>query len=282
MNKFRERRIDDKRREYAQLANQEKRKRRRKKNYLIHYILVFILVSIIGTTLSLTVFFNISNIIIEGTSNFATNEEILGFSQVTEGQNLFRIDLDKIEDRIIKNTTDIDSVTVHRALPDKLVISLEQSVPKLAFYNLGKYYLVSNGDRVISQVDNVDEYTDIIKFTSTQIKDIQVGQFLTENEEYQKFKNVIDYITKCDLQGVKAIEIEEDNDINLNYQDRITIELGNMIEINYKLKTVKKVLDEHIDANAFGVIDARTETVAYFRPMSIEKQIESGKIVQIE
>lgn len=282
MNKFRERRIDSKRREYAQLANQEKRKRRRKKNYIIHYILVFILVTVIGTILSLTVFFNINKIIIDGNSELKTKEEIVGYTNVSVGDNLFRIDIDKIENRILNNTTDIDAVKVQRGLPDRLVVKLTPSVPKLAYFNNGSYHLISGADRVITTVDNLEKYPDIIKFTSENLKDIKVGEFLSENETYQEFKKVMDSISSSQIQGVKAIEIKKDGEIKLNYQDRITVELGNTIELDYKLKTVKKVIEEHIDKNAFGIIDAKTETVAYFRPMSYEKQKESGKTVKIE
>lgn len=282
MNKFRERRIDNRYREYAQLENQQKRKRRRKKNYLIHYILIFILVSVIGIVLSLTVFFNINKIVIKEKSNLVSNEQILQFSQVEEGQNLFRIDLNKIEDRILSKTTDVDSVKVKRGLPDKLVIELEPSKPKLAYYKDGKYYLISQGDRVINIVDKVDKYPDIIKFSSADLKNIKVGDYLTDNKAYKEINKIIDSINKIDIKGVKAIAIKNNENIVLNYQNRITIELGNMVEIEYKLKTVNKVLKEHIQENSFGIIDAKTQTVAYFRPMSMQKQIESGKAVKVE
>lgn len=282
MNKFRERRIDNRQREYAQRVNQERRRKRRKKNYLIHYILIFILVTVIGVILSLTVFFNINKIVINGNSNLVTNDQIIGFTKVSEGQNLFRINLEKIEKRIIENTTDIDSVNVKRGLPDKLIIDLEPSQAKLAYYNNGKYYLISQGNRVINVVDSLDSYPDIIKFSSADLKDIKVGDFLTDNEAYEDINKLISHINKVGLNGIKAIEIKSNGDIKLDFENRITIELGNMVEIDYKLKTVNKVLTEYVDTNTYGVIDAKTETVAYFRPMSREKQIESGKVVKVE
>lgn len=282
MNKFRERRVISKQREYAQLANQEKRKRRRRKNYLLHYILVFILITVIGITLSLTVFFNINKIVVKGDSKLATNDQIIEFTQVSVGQNLFRISLDKIENRVLEKTPDIDSVNVKRGLPDKLIVQLQTSEPKMAYYKAGQYYLISNANRVINIVDNLEQYPNIIKCASEDLGEIKLGDYLTNNEKYKSIDKVISYINASGIEGIKAMEIKGTHDIKLNYQDRITIQIGNMTEIDYKLKMVKKVLSEHIKPDDYGVIDAKVQTVAYFRPMSLERQKSSGKFVKIE
>ena len=63
--------IDAEERVHAQKAVAAKRKRRRKKNYALYYIILFIFIVVAGIVLSLTVFFNIDAIQVEGNSRYS-------------------------------------------------------------------------------------------------------------------------------------------------------------------------------------------------------------------
>jgi len=58
------------------------------------------------------------------------------------------------------------------------------------------------------------------------------------------------------------------------------VQIGSVVELEYKFQIVKKVLNEYVQEQE-GILDARTVSMAYFRPMTMAVQIETGKAVDV-
>ncbi|MBR4087548.1 MAG: FtsQ-type POTRA domain-containing protein, partial [Clostridia bacterium] len=69
----------------------QKKKRRKKKIKIVFFGLLFILMMLTLGILSVTVFFNAEEIIVEGNTRY-TAKELLEQGELSVGQNLFRLD----------------------------------------------------------------------------------------------------------------------------------------------------------------------------------------------
>ncbi len=264
-------------RDEARKVNSTHHKRKRKKNYTLHYILIFVLIVVTGFTLSVTVFFNTQKIIVEGVQN-QTPQQIVEYTQVELGDNLFRINLGEISDGILKQTVDLDDVIIDRKLPDTLLIKLVPSQAQAAVYNGQQYFIVSTGGRIIEQVENLSDYPELFVISGIALSNSFLGDFITENEQYQSIQKILQGMEEREISPVSALEIDSNNEIKVCYENRVTIYLGNMLNLNYKLDCIKQVIDERIHKEE-GILDVRTEGVIRFQPMTMVNQIAKGKAV---
>lgn len=266
-------------RDEARKTNETRHRRRRKKNYTLYYILILFLIAVTGITLSITVFFNTKEIQVKGSDNH-TAEEIIGYAQVKKGDNLFRMNLEQIRSRIIEKTIDIDEVSVERHLPNTLYIELFPAAPAAVVVGDGKYLVLSAGGRMIDQTDSLENYSDLFVLSGIDLSDVAIGEFAVSNQQYQTVQAIMTAIEEAELTGICGLELVDGVSIKLNYEDRVTLVLGSMLEIDSKLSMAKKVLTENIAATEEGIIDLQKVGDAYFQPMTMERQKEEGKAVR--
>ena len=91
----------------------QRSRRKRRRNLSLYYLMIFIIVSAVGITLSLTVFFNIDEINVSGDSQYDKNQ-IIKCSNINIGDNLFRTNFIKSEEKILKELAYIDDVQIQR------------------------------------------------------------------------------------------------------------------------------------------------------------------------
>lgn len=268
----------NRRRQAARQQNSRRHNRKRRRNYLLHYILGFVLIVAAGITLSLTVFFNMSKVEITGGNT--TEQDVLEMTGLELGNNLFRMDLDAAGDKLLEKITNVDAVKVSRKLPDTLLVELQKAKAVAVCYAPGRFDFISEKGRIISQVAELPkEYTGVL-FGGVDLSKNKVGDFIADHEDFQLHQTVLEELQVVGLDGITQMVMSDGGEITLSYQNRITIQLGTRVELDYKMQIVKKVIEEHVDVDgtkAEGIIDARIPSVAYFRPMTVAVQIEQGK-----
>lgn len=79
-----------------------KRRRRRRRHLSFYFFLVIILVAGIGVLLSVTLLFNIKNIVVKGDVDY-TDEDIIRVSGIGYGDNLVRLDSKKASESILSS-----------------------------------------------------------------------------------------------------------------------------------------------------------------------------------
>ena len=67
---------------------------------------------------------------------------------------------------------------------------------------------------------------------------------------------MLELFGKYALDSITAVSVTDDGMIGASYDDRIEIDFGTALDIEYKIKMCKKVLDEKIPAGESGTIDA--------------------------
>ncbi len=255
----------------ARQKNSARHKRKLKKNRSLQMIISLIFIAVIGVTLSLTVFFNIENINVVAPQTF-DESEIVSSAAVEVNQNLFRTNLAQIEENIIADFVLIDEVIAKRDLPNTLTITVNEAVPSQAYTFSGDYYIISENKRIIDKVTDLAVYPNIQINSGLDFAEYEIGDFINNDDDFDTINIVTNTLLEVGLGDINSIEIYNETQIKLIYDNRITIELGNVLDIEYKLALVKEVIDEKIGVTEQGVIDASSDGTVYFRPIAFSEQ----------
>lgn len=270
---------EQRRRRYlAKKKNLKSHNRKYRRNYTASYILGGILVVAIGVTLSLTMFFNMSQIEIEGGTQ--SQQDILEMAGLELGTNLFLLNLDQIEEDLLDKIANANEITVTLDLPETLHVEIQAGDAMAICYSNGVYYSLSENQRVISIDDTLPD-ADATLIGDLDLANYEVGDFLSGSNSLAEHVEVMELLVEIGLEDITQMEIDDVGDITLCYQDRVTIELGSQTDLEYKLQIVKQILEENIEDGQEGLIDAHIASVAYFRPITMTMQLQSGRALDV-
>ena len=252
-------------RERAKAENSKRHRRRRKRSYMLYYILLLLFVLIAFVTLSVTVFFNISDIQVEGIS-LLNAQDVITASEIEIGDNLFRSNLSGAAEKIKQSQVYADEVTITRKLPGTLVIQITEAEPTMNLKTGDTYAVLSAKGRVL-EVDEQKPNEDLITLEGIQQDNLKRGDFLDmeNNEKLDTLQTILEAIKEVGFEGIKGINLENLADIHLNYLDRIRIDLGTISELNYKLTFVKDIVENRLEQNAMGIIKAQQASEVHFQ-----------------
>ncbi len=253
-------------RQRARQAVAVKRKKRRKRNHTLYYMILALFIIVAGVILSLTVFFNIDAIEVEGSSRY-TAEEIGAMSGLRLGDNLFRISTGDASDRIINAFAYVDRVEIKRSFPNKLIIAVVEAEPVMSISGGGGYYLVSAAGRILdSGLSEPGENTFIV--TGVDLQGYQNGEFIRSDagQEVETLETINSICTDLGLTNLTRIDLRSVVDIRIFVGDRFRIDIGSVSNLQYKLAFAKEVMEGRLGGSSKGVIDAKQPGSIYFRP----------------
>ncbi len=125
-----------------------------------YYILVIVLSLMIAAVLSVTFAFNVHNITINvsgsGTMIYS-EEDIMKSSGLTGGENLVRMDTEKIREKMLGDLLCIDDVKIKKNFPNTVEIEVVPSVPAAYVECRGGYMTVSENWRIIGHSEETED-----------------------------------------------------------------------------------------------------------------------------
>lgn len=254
-------------REAARAANGIRHRKRRKRSYTLYYLLLLFFVLISGVTLSLTVFFNIETITVNG-SSLNSAEQIIGQSGIKKGDNLFRINPEKSENLLKNNMNNIDAVQIERKFPSTLVINVTDAVPTYYAADGNSYTVISEGNRILDTGMAKEQVTSYIRLEGLDVSGLQKGDFIEEKDDnklelLQKIKQAA---AQNELTNITAINLTNDVELSIEIENRLTVRLGNSTELSYKINFAKNIIDTKLEKDDIGVVDASKAGKIYFSP----------------
>ena len=244
-----------------------KKKKRKKRRKYAFYTLLTVFFVILITVLSLTVFFNISDIAVTGNSRY-TSEEIISASGMQVGQNLFRLNKFKVIERLHEKMPYLSEVTIDRHLPVGIEIIVTESTPYLAVSDGGSYLILDENLKVLEQTQTAPEDLPIV--TDLALTNTEVGTVLTADSGADLRLAALTVSLKENIgdTAVTAIDVSTSYEVTFEYMGRITVNVGTVENIDKKLKLVKYVIDEN-KSQENAQIDVSSGTRAYYR--SVDK-----------
>lgn len=254
-------------RDEVRSINKKKMSRRRKLKKHILTILLAGVVMCVGLVLVFSLFFKANTITISGDKVYS-DKMVVDKSGIEMGDNLFRINEEKLSQKLSKELPYIKSVTIERKLPDTIIINVEATKEIAAITTKNGFILLDETGKVL------DKNASILKENVAVIKNVKIKEcvegetvVLTDEKKTTTLLKVFDAIKNAEMQLLTEIDLKNVNDIKIEYDSRIVFEVGSLTNIETKLSRGKAALEKENEINAYseGTLDLKTEPYVYFK-----------------
>ena len=234
-----------------------KRRRRRRRHLSFYFFLVIILVAGIGVLLSVTLLFNIKNIVVKGDVDY-TDEDIIRVSGIGYGDNLVRLDSKKASESILSSMIFIEKAEIDKQYPDTLVINVSRCIATADIEYDGGYLIVSANGKILDKSDTRSE--ELLLVQGFEPADETPGTYLKSIDSQKDgiFYELFD-------------SIKSDND------HEIVFDMGNSNDISYKLDLAATVLND-LSGDKEGYMTMIGSNQISFRDKSDAEKKSSNKI----
>ena len=213
----------------------------------------FVFVSLVGVVLCLTVFFKVKNVEVNGLTLYR-EDQIVGVGGVVNNSNLVRTDTKLIEQRLKDNLVFIETAEVEKKYPSTLIINVTEAV-KAADIMLdnGKFCTVSTSGRVL-ELSNAAQTGDIPVVKGFELSTEKAGGELESKDKNKLriYNEIMRIINAIDFENIVQIDLSNRSGITMVYDNRISLELGSSVDLDYKLNYFKAVIDNKLTGGFKG------------------------------
>ncbi len=214
----------------------------------------FALITIIGASISLGVFFKIEKIEVLGDTRYKS-EEIINSSKVKIGQNLVLLNKEKTKEKMEKTLPFLKVKNIKKTMPNKLTLEVEE-IKKYGYIESdGVNILFDQYKKIIEIKENVED--NILKIKGVEIIDPKIGEKIkikSKNKEENLYK-ILDLLKEYGLTEPTEIDLSNESKVNVGYQNRINILVGNLNELDYKMKTAAEIINNKLGKEEAGELD---------------------------
>ena len=222
---------------------------------------ILLVVLTVGIILSLTVLFKTEKIEVEG-DQYYYEDQIIAFSNVQLQQNIFIATMGSTPENISKNLSYVEEADVSFSIPDTVKITIKNAIPSYVIKNGNEYLLVSSKGRILDTVpENKDNLPEL---KCGELKETKVGENVSFTDENVPdiLEAVSDSLIENEVKDITGFDVTNTANITLNYDNRITINVGLPEDIDYKIKTAMTIINEKLDPNGAktitGTLDVST------------------------
>ena len=233
-------------------------RKQRNRHILATTVLVAILLAIL-VFISLKVLFIVRHVEMQGSGRY-TQEEIINYCAVPLEENIFKIDTATLEQNLPLEFTYVESARVQRKLPDKILITITDSIPT--------YY----GINYEGELETYTIYSQGFKQLTVQAAApdglMGIDADLSDRSVKETLEGVISRLSQSGYTGVTMIKVDSAGDISVVYDNRIQINLGTVLDIDNKLKMSFYVINNELGREDRGVIDSTQAGSCVFQPLN--------------
>ena len=228
------------------MNSQQPAARRQTVNMRNVYVAGFFAAAALLLVLSMFLFFNVSEIKIEGVTLYE-QDQILGVGGVSTGQNLVRTNTDIVEKRLKDTLVYLDDVKVTKKFPSTLVITCTEAEKAADIEYKNSYYVLSASGKIL-ETKNPAPTGDIPVVKGFELKSLSQGDKLASEDSFKAdiLEELLDDLHELKFKNIDSIDLTTRSDIKLMYDGRLEIKLGSSVDMEYKLTYLKAVIDESI------------------------------------
>lgn len=252
----------------------KKKQRKAGKRRVITPFLIVISVFIVAAAvyLCLTMLFNVDHITIEGNTLYSEND-LIKTSGIEKGENLFEVDTAYAEDKLYAVYNYIEEVEVKRSFPNGVTITIVEAEPFAVIEEADGYTLVSAGGKVLERgLEEVPEGLLSVRGMST----------ITSTEDDIKrtelMKKIINSMRELGMRNYDFLDLSDTLEIIMIYDNRVRVELGNELELEYKLQFADNVINEKLSKTGYQLVDASVPGEIMTKEMTVSPWDSLGKV----
>ena len=213
----------------------------------------FVFVSFVGLMLCLTVFFKVKTVEVNGVTLYR-EDQIVGVGGIISNENLVRTDTKLIEKRLKDNLVFIETAEVEKKYPSTIIINVTEAVKAAdMLLDNGKYCTVSETGRVL-ELANASQTGGIPVIKGFELANEKAGGELESKDKNKLriYKEMMKIISAISFEHIGQIDLSDRSGITMLYDDRITLELGSSVDLDYKLNYFKAVIDNKLTGGFRG------------------------------
>jgi len=202
--------------------------------------------------------FVVREIRVEGLTDY-TADEIIEYSGITRGDNIFTVSEDEAEVRLKKQFPYIKSVSFDRVYPSELVLKITEEYTTYYYEMEGEYFLFNHSLRLMDKFDSLTALqsvrADSIRVNMPLPKSFVVPQYITFSEESEYVADAIRTLSESNLGiYVRSMDLGDKFLMRMECGKAVTVELGDYNNLKGKFSTVLNLLSEN-GKNLTGNID---------------------------
>ena len=244
-----------------------KKKKIKQRRRTAFFTLLVVLCIVVVAVLSLTVFFNIDSIAVEGEKHYS-EAQIIKVSAIEKGDNLFRMNKFKIIDRLKAELPYVENVKIRRNFMGKIgiIITVEETEPYMYVRDGKGYCLVDHNLKVLETVEKKPK--NIANISGIKAKDAVAGKQLTCKDGVEKHLLQLTPVLHEYLGAgnITEINITAVYDIRFVYEDRVTVKVGTLEKIEQKIQLTKHILEQN-SKSEHAEIDVSSGERAFYKPI---------------
>ena len=227
------------------IKNIKEVKNKKKKKRTIKIFLIMILLIAGSILLASSEIFNVKKISVQGLDKLS-DKEIISYSNIVIGENIFKINLSKSEYEIEKNPY-IKKVEVKRKFPNNIVINIEERKANYML-QLAESYIYIDSQGYILEISKEKKEVPILIGIVTDLSNVQAGDRLEKidllkfdivNKIVETCKNyeIYNVLSKIDISNVSnfILYLESENK---------NVYLGDATNLNTRMLWLKSILEQ--------------------------------------
>ncbi|MCX7746968.1 MAG: FtsQ-type POTRA domain-containing protein [Clostridia bacterium] len=262
----------------------QKKRKFKKRFFWLKRILICVLFIATLVLLALSPLCNIGKIEVEG-NKYCKKEEIVGATDIMVGKNaiktignniknLFTLRYSKAEESIMKSNPYIKSAVVRYVLFDKIKIVIEEREPFGVIPFMGTNLIIDKEGIVLDTVNKNQSLNKPI-INGIKFSAYELGQALKmeRRDKFEDASTVLAKVMESDKQGtykfydrIKSIDASDAGKIRLLVDAKVTVNLGNTDNLEYKINFMKEIFKKHIRKEDRGILDFTTGENPNFIP----------------
>lgn len=251
--------------ELRRIENRRRKNAKVRRKILSYVGLVVAIVAVI-IVLSLTVFFKIETITINGNKTY-DKKEITAVLPIEKGSNLFLYDKDKASAKLQQNLPYIYKAEIKRKIPSTVVVNITETPIVYSIKNADKTYTLLDGNFKVLET-SAKKKKNSVAVNNVKIKSAVPGQTveLSSDKIQANLLELTKTISDLKLDKITAIYSTDINNNFMVYDSRITLKLGTLDNLENKIYSALTAIEKLNESNpqAEGTMTVTDNKQVYF------------------
>lgn len=203
-------------------------------------IMLFLVVMMV-----LSLFFRVSEIEVVNASDY-TDEQIITASGIEKGANLFFVDRFSAASMIFSDLPYMDTVSITRQLPNRIIIQAEGSAPAAYIRLESEYWFIDRNGKMLGTTSQLqaEAYPEIRSLEP--LTTIAGVEMMVEDVDQERLVYVIELLNALQAEGlsdkVAWIDVKNSADPTAWVDGRLTVNFGPLGDTAYKAALLRDAL----------------------------------------
>lgn len=186
--------------------------------------------------------FSVRSISVKGNNHY-TSDQILLASDMYVGQSVWNVDKTQATANIKAACPYVESVSISSGIFGSYTITVKETTIIGAMYNNGEWWLVGKNGQAVDSIPVTSPFPGrYLYFKGATPSGKGLGKQAMDDRSTEIVNKLLDAIEENELTGICEIDLANKGDIRLNWNNQITILLGNDSNLTYEISVVKEVL----------------------------------------